>query len=142
MKAVILGCGRLGKRVALKMMKEKKYSVVVIDRKTDALDSLGKDFEGKVMQADGSSVETYLEVMAELPEVFIALTSDDNTNLMAAQIARQKYKVAKVIARVDDPIRAKAFEELGIETFCPTVLSEKKISKMVEKQEKEKEDGE
>ncbi len=137
MKVVILGSGRLGRRVALKLAKEEENSLVVIDRNIDALQSLGKDFKGKILQSDGANMETYIDVMKEKPDIFLALTNGDNTNIMAAEIAKQKYKVEKVLARVFDPIRAKAFEELGIEIFCPTTLSEKAIEKMLAGAEKE-----
>ena len=131
MKIVILGCGRLGKRVSQKMVKDENNSVIVIDKDVDSLNALGKEFTGKVLQGDGVNMETYVEVMKEKPDVFFALTSGDNANIMAAEIAKQKYKVEKVIARVYDSIRAKAFEELGIEIFCPTTLSEKRITEML-----------
>jgi len=133
MKVVILGCGRLGCRIALKLIKNEKNSVIVIDKNPDAFSLLGKDFTGKVLQGDGANMETYEEVMKETVDVFLALTNSDNTNIMAAEIANQKYKVEKAIAKVDDPIRAKAFEELGIQTICPTLLCEKRLSKMIEK---------
>jgi trk system potassium uptake protein len=132
MKIVILGCGRLGSRTALKMSKDPANSVIVVDKSPDAFNFLGKDFPGKVMEGDGASMETYVGVMAEKPDLFMALTANDNTNIMAAEIAKQKYEVQKAIARVSDPVRAKAFEELGIETFCPTVLCEKKLSRIIE----------
>ncbi len=142
MKIVILGCGRLGSIVAKKMAKDAKNQVIVIDNNQNSLSRLGKDFPGKVMQADGVNMEIYQEPLAEPADLFLSLTSNDNTNIMAAEIARQKYKAVKVIARVDDPIRAKAFEELGIETFCPTTLSEKKISKMIAPPKQDEEKGE
>jgi len=132
MKIVILGCGRLGERVAKKMEKDKANSVIVMDKSSNALNKLGKDFSGQVIQADGTDMQVYTEVMKEKTDLFIALTSSDNTNIMAAEIAKQKFKAETAIARVDDPIRAKAFEELGILTFCPTTLGEKKIAKIVE----------
>ncbi|PKL91690.1 MAG: hypothetical protein CVV21_06605 [Candidatus Goldiibacteriota bacterium HGW-Goldbacteria-1] len=132
MKIVILGCGRLGERVAKKMEKDKANSVIVMDKNANALNKLGKDFSGQVIQADGTDMQAYTEVMKEKTDLFIAITSSDNTNIMAAEIAKQKFKAETAIARVDDPIRAKAFEELGILTFCPTTLGEKKIAKIVE----------
>jgi trk system potassium uptake protein TrkA len=132
MKIVILGCGRLGERVAKKMEKDKANSVIVMDKNANALNKLGKEFSGQVIQADGTDMQAYTEVMKEKTDLFIAITSSDNTNIMAAEIAKQKYKAETAIARVDDPIRAKAFEELGILTFCPTTLGEKKIAKIVE----------
>lgn len=131
MRVVILGCGRLGMRVAQKLAKETGNKVVIIDKNMNSLNKLGNDFLGEAMQGDGVNMEIYESIMAEKTDLFISVTSSDNTNIMAAEIAKQKYKVEKVIARVDDPIRAKAFEELGLETFCPTTLSEKRIAKMI-----------
>jgi trk system potassium uptake protein TrkA len=142
MKVVILGCGRLGIIVAKKLAKDAKTKVIVIDKSVNALDKLGKEFTGQVLQADGVNMDVYAEPMTEPADVFLALTNNDNTNIMAAEIAKQKYKAGKVIARVDDPIRAKAFEELGIETFCPTTLSEKKIAKMIAPPKPDEEKGE
>ncbi len=145
MRIVILGCGRLGERVAKKMEKDKNNTVIVMDKNSNALNRLGKDFTGQIIQADGTDMQEYTEVMKEKTDIFIALTNSDNTNIMAAEIAKQKYKASTAIARVDDPIRAKAFEELGILTFCPTTLGEKKIAKLVEdssKKEAEAEDEE
>ncbi len=133
MKIVILGCGRLGSRVALKLGKDENNQIIVIDKNPDAFILLGKDFKGKILEGDGANMETYIKIMTEKPDVFLALTNSDNTNIMAAEIAKQKYKVEKTIAKVYDPIRARAFEELGIETICPTLLCEKKINKMIEK---------
>jgi trk system potassium uptake protein len=130
MRIVILGCGRLGSRVAHKMSKE-GHDVIVADKYPDALGVLGKEFPGRVLQADGVDMAIYEDLLKEKADVFMALTDSDNTNIMAAEIASQKYSVAKSIARVFDPVRAKAFVELGIETFCPTVLSEKKITRML-----------
>jgi trk system potassium uptake protein TrkA len=141
MKVVILGCGRLGIIVAKKLSKDAKNTVIVIDKNTNSLDKLGKDFSGRVLQADGVNMDIYDEPLSVPADVFLALTNNDNTNIMAAEIAKQKYKSVKVIARVDDPIRAKAFEELGIETFCPTTLSEKKIAKMITPPKPDEEKG-
>ncbi|HDT15217.1 MAG TPA: TrkA family potassium uptake protein [Firmicutes bacterium] len=141
MRVVILGCGRLGTKVAQKMAKESGNTVVVIDSDADAFSSLDKEFPGKVSQGDGTDMAAYASFMEEKPDVFLALTDSDNANIMAAEIAKQKYKVDSVIARVHDPIRAKAFEELGIETFCPTMLSEKKIAKMIDARKPKEEGG-
>ncbi len=142
MRTVILGCGRLGAIIAKRMAKDTKNQVIVIDKDNNALTKLGNDFPGKVMQADGVNMAIYSQVLSEKTDVFLALTNIDNTNIMAAEIAKQKYKVEKVIARIDDPIRAKAFEELGIETFCPTTLSEKRIMKMITPPKIEEDRGE
>lgn len=142
MRVVILGCGRLGMRVANKLAKEAGNKIIIIDKNMNSLQKLGKDFPGEALQGDGVNMEIYESIMAEKTDLFISVTSSDNTNIMAAEIAKQKYKVEKVIARVDDPIRAKAFEELGLETFCPTVLSEKRIAKMIAPPKHEDSEGE
>ncbi|MBP7792758.1 MAG: TrkA family potassium uptake protein [Candidatus Goldbacteria bacterium] len=144
MRIVILGCGRLGTIIAGRMIKDPKNQVNIIDKDRNALMKLGDDFPGKIMQADGVNMAIYSLILneTEKTDVFLALTNIDNTNIMAAEIAKQKYKVDKVIARIDDPIRAKAFEELGIETFCPTTLSEKRIIKMMTPAKTEEDKGE
>ena len=141
MRIIILGCGRLGAIIAKRMVKDSKNQVIVIDKDNNSLAKLGNDFSGKVMQADGVNMAIYSQILSEKTDIFLALTNIDNTNIMAAEIAKQKYKVDKVIARIDDPIRAKAFEELGIETFCPTTLSEKRIIKMMTPVKTEEEKG-
>jgi trk system potassium uptake protein TrkA len=141
MRIIILGCGRLGAIIAKRMVKDSKNQVIVIDKDNNSLAKLGNDFSGKVMQADGVNMAIYSQILSEKTDIFLALTNIDNTNIMAAEIAKQKYKVDKVIARIDDPIRAKAFEELGIETFCPTTLSEKRIIKMMTPAKTEEEKG-
>ncbi|MCE5300742.1 MAG: TrkA family potassium uptake protein [Spirochaetia bacterium] len=130
MRVVILGCGRLGLRLAAKLTKEGNR-VVVIDKNQNSLHKLDRDFSGEALQGDGVNMEIYQSVFSEKADVFFAVTNSDNTNIMAAEIARQKYKVEKTIARIGDPIRAKAFEELGIETVCPTTMCEKKLLKMI-----------
>lgn len=142
MRILILGCGRLGAIIAKRMTKDPQNQVIVIDKDNNSIAKLGNDFSGQVLQADGVNMAIYSEILSEKTDVFLALTNIDNTNIMAAEIAKQKYKVDKVIARIDDPVRAKAFEELGIETFCPTTLSEKKIIKMITPIKNEEDKGE
>jgi trk system potassium uptake protein TrkA len=104
---IIVGCGRLGSHLANLLSKARK-SVVVIDKEE---------------KADAIEIDTLLKAKIDKADVVVTTTNDDNTNIMIAQIAKSIYGVPKVIARLFEPARQKIYEELEIETLCPTVLS-------------------
>ncbi|WP_130805744.1 potassium channel family protein [Senegalia massiliensis] len=119
---IIVGCGRLGSHLASLLSKARK-SVVVIDNKEDAFNRLSDDFSGFTIEADAIEEETLLEAKINRADVVVTTTNDDNTNVMIAQIAKTIYGVPKVIARLFDPSRQEMYEELDIDTICPTILS-------------------
>lgn len=119
---IIVGCGRLGSHLAGLLSRLRK-SVVVIDRDEIAFNRLSQDFSGFTIQADAIEIDTLLQAKIDKADVVVTTTNDDNTNIMIAQIAKSIYKVPKVIARLFEPSRQKVYEELEIETLCPTVLS-------------------
>jgi trk system potassium uptake protein TrkA len=119
---IIVGCGRLGSHLASLLSKARK-SVIVIDNKEDAFNRLSDDFSGFTIEADAIEEETLLEAKINRADVVVTTTNDDNTNVMIAQIAKTIYGVPKVIARLFDPSRQEMYEELDIDTICPTILS-------------------
>lgn len=119
---IIVGCGRLGSHLASLLSKERK-SVVVIDNNEEAFNRLVNDFSGFTIEADAIEEETLLNAKIDRADVVVATTNDDNTNVMIAQIAKTIYGVPKVIARLFDPSRQEMYEELDIDTICPTILS-------------------
>lgn len=125
MRIVILGCGRLGSTLAAILTRE-GHHVCVIDRDQDAFDKatqrLGPTFTQETVRGVGIDEDTLRQAGIENADVFVAVTSGDNTNTVAAQIARQRYQVPKVFARVYDPIRADAYREAGITTLCTTTI--------------------
>ena len=119
MFVVVVGCGRVGARVAHDLV-EDGHDVNVIDQNAEALQRLGSDFPGEFVQ--GVALETTVLEAAgiERADAFVAATNGDNTNLVIAQIARDRYLIDCVIVRVLDPARAKFYEEKGLVTVCPT----------------------
>jgi trk system potassium uptake protein len=102
------------------------HRVSVIDRDQAAFDKavqrLGANFTQDIVRGVGIDEDVLCQAGIEQADVFISVTSGDNTNIVAAQIAKHRYNVPKVLARVYDPIRADVYREAGIETICTTLL--------------------
>ena len=125
MRVVVLGCGRVGSTLAA-ILKREGHEVSIIDRDQGAFDKavqrLGSDFAGETIRGVGIDEEVLRHAGIEQADAFVSVTSGDNTNIVAAQIARHRFHVPKVFARVYDPIRAEAYQEAGIETICTTTV--------------------
>jgi trk system potassium uptake protein TrkA len=119
MKAVILGCGRVGSMVAL-LLDQEKYEVAVVDCNFNAFANLGDNFNGTQITGNIADEEVLRSAGVETADLVVVLTSDDIANLMAAQMVRQKFNKEKILVRVRDPIKAGAFLEMGLKTICPT----------------------
>lgn len=119
MYVVIMGSGRLGAELA-EQLSVKDHDVVVIDHSPGAFEKLGSGFNGITIVGTGIDLDVQKKAGADRADVFAALSSDDNTNIMAAQVAKEIYKVPKVIARIYDPRREYAYHQLGLESICPT----------------------
>jgi trk system potassium uptake protein TrkA len=120
-KIVIVGCGRVGASVAL-AYGVAGHDVVILDIVTSAFDRLPSSFRGQAIRGDGTDEDVLRRAGTETADVFIALTEGDNRNIMAAQLAAEALGVDKVIAKINDPVRATAYAELGIATVCRTGL--------------------
>lgn len=121
-KIVILGCGRVGSTLA-KQMSGEGHEVTVLDQTSDSFRRLGTKFKGQRFVGSGLDQDLLKRAHLGDAEVFIAVTQGDNTNIMAAQIAREVFAIPRVMARIYDPIRAQAYRELGIITLCTTTLA-------------------
>lgn len=120
MYVVIVGCGRVGSALALGLISE-GHRVAVIDEDEDALLRLGEDFPGVFVHGVGIDINALEKVHTENADAFVAATDGDNTNIVAAQLAKERFGVKSVVTRVYDPHRAKFFkEQMGINTICPT----------------------
>lgn len=129
MKVIILGSGRQGARLA-QLLEAEKYEVVVIDKNPSAFNRL-ENFHGKLVL--GSGIDEDIMVRAGIKDAyaFAAVTNGDNTNLMAAQIAKVIYKVPKVVCRVYDPRRSGIYHDLGLETVCATTVGARMLRNIV-----------
>lgn len=121
MKIVIVGCGRVGASVA-EAYDQTGHQVLILDILTAAFDRLPSTFGGTAIRADGTDEDALKRAGAEGADVFLALTEGDNRNVMAAQVAVEELGIDRVIAKINDPLRAKAYAELGIATLCRTGL--------------------
>jgi trk system potassium uptake protein TrkA len=121
MKIVIAGCGRVG-AVLAEAFDAAGHQVVVMDLSTQAFDRLPSEFRGSAIRGDGTDEDTLRRAGAEDADVFLALTEGDNRNVMAAQVASEKLAIERVVAKINDPVRAAAYAELGIATICRTTM--------------------
>jgi trk/ktr system potassium uptake protein len=120
-KIVILGCGRVGALLAT-MLDRDGHTVSVIDQSSDAFLRLPAEFGGNMHIGNGVDEDVLVRADIKDADAFIAVTNGDNRNIMACQIAREIFKVKKVVCRIYDPIREETYHEMGMETFCPTKL--------------------
>lgn len=121
MKVIIVGCGRVGARLARQLDAE-GHHVTVVDQQVSAFNRLGRDFKGDMIVGNCVDEAVLRRAGIQSADCFVSVTNGDNRNLMAAQIAQRFFKVRRVITRVYDPIREAVYRELGLETFCPTTL--------------------
>jgi trk system potassium uptake protein TrkA len=120
-KIVIVGCGRVGASIA-DAYDRTGHEVLIIDSLTSAFDRLPSTFGGTAIRGDGTDEDVLERAGAADADVFLALTEGDNRNVMAAQLANEALGIDKVIAKINDPLRAQAYAELGIATLCRTGL--------------------
>lgn len=130
MKIIILGCGRVGATLATLMSKD-HHDVTVIDLNGDAFARLGLGFNGRTHVGDGTDEDVLRRAGLENADAFAAVTNGDNRNIMASQIAREIFKVKKVVCRIYDPIREETYREMGLETFCPTKMGAQMLFDLV-----------
>lgn len=121
MKVVILGCGRVGSTIATTMARD-GHDVTIIDRNPDSFRRLSNDYSGKTVVGNGIDEDTLRRADVEHADAFVAVTNGDNRNIMSVQLAKVRFKVPKVVARIYDPIRAQAYAELGLHTICTTCV--------------------
>ena len=131
MKIIIMGCGRLGVHLARRLDQE-NHDVTVIDRNSDSFARLGSEFHGTMVLGTGIDEDVLRRAGIEKADAFVAVSNGDNTNAMAAEIAKLVFKVPRVVARLYDPVREDTYHTLGLmETICPTVMASEKIHEIV-----------
>ena len=121
MRIIIVGCGRVGASAA-ELWDREGHEVVVLDLVTRAFDRLPSGFKGSAIRGDGTDEDVLRRAGAEGADVLLALTEGDNRNIMSAQLATEALGIGRVVAKINDPVRARAYAELGIATLCRTGL--------------------
>jgi trk system potassium uptake protein TrkA len=120
-KIVIVGCGRVGASSA-ELWDAAGHEVIVLDIVTRAFERLPSSFGGVAIRGDGTDEDVLRRAGAEGADLLVALTEGDNRNVMSAQLAIEALGIARVVAKINDPLRAAAYAELGIATICRTGL--------------------
>ncbi len=129
---IIVGCGRLGANLA-NTLSDNDGNVLIMDVTKDSFRRLSSDFGGLSVVGNGTDLDTLQNAQIQNASAVIAVTNHDNTNIMVAQLARDLFHVDKVIARLYDPERESVYQELGIDTICPALLSAKEVDKLLGK---------
>lgn len=126
MKAVIMGCGRVGSAVATELLAA-GHEVALVDVDSSAFRLLPEGFPGKTVVGNGVDKDVLRAAGIEGADVFMALAYGDNRNAMAAQVAKHLFGVPRVIARIYDPARSEIYQELGVITVSPTTTVTKLV---------------
>ena len=117
MHVVIMGCGRVGSTLAQEL-DNRGHSVAVIDQDPTSFRKLSPAFGGRTVAGIGFDRDRLIEAGIETADAFAAVSSGDNSNIISARVARETFKVPKVIARIYDPRRAEIYQRLGVETVA------------------------
>ena len=119
MKAIVIGCGRVGSSIARQLFSD-GWDVTAIDEKEDALARLGEDWRGGFVLGHGMDVDVLRAAGIEDADAVVVSTDGDNTNLVIGQVAQKRFANQCVVVRVLDPARAAFYEARGLRTVCPT----------------------
>jgi trk system potassium uptake protein TrkA len=121
MNVIIVGCGRVGARVAAEL-DSRGEQVTVIDQSARAFNRLPPTFGGQTVRGNGTDEDVLREAGTEEADIMMALTEGDNRNALSAQLAKHTFGVPRVIAKINDPLRGEAYRALGLETICRTII--------------------
>jgi len=121
MRTIIVGCGRVGAGIASQLTEE-GHQVTILDITTEAFRRLDPDFAGQALRGDGTDESVLRRAGAEGADWFFALTNGDNRNVLAAQLAGETFAIPHVLAKINDPVRARAYAALGIDTIDRTEM--------------------
>ncbi len=130
MKVLIVGCGRVGSLLANRYARA-GHEVNVIDEEDQAASRLAADFTGNFFTGAGLDISILKLAGIKDADVCIAVTDGDNTNLVVAQIAKERYQVPCVVVRVFDPRRAEFYSKRGLNVVSPVAVAVDQIDKAV-----------
>ena len=131
MKAVVIGCGRVGSASA-KALQAEGWDVCAVDEKEEALQRLGEDWTGGFVVGHGMDVDVLRAAGIEDADAVIVATDGDNTNLVVAQIAQKRFGCRTSSSAFSIPGRATFYDTLGLRTICPTSRAIRALIEAVE----------
>ncbi len=130
MKIIIVGCGRVGAAVA-QSMSAAGHDVTVVDSDPAAFDRLGRSFRGRTVVGICFDRDVLIRAGIQSADAFAAVTSSDNANALAARIARDRFAVPRVIARLYDPQRRALYDKLGLQTISSASWGATQIERLL-----------
>src|SRR5207249_2418876 len=119
MKALVIGCGRVGSNVALQLDRE-GWEVTAVDEKEEALGRLGENWRGGFVLGHGMDTEVLRQAGIEEADAVVVSTDGDNTNIVIGQVAQKRFGIDCTVVRILDPARADFYAQRGLRTVCPT----------------------
>ena len=133
MKVVIMGCGRVGARLA-SLLEQDGHTATIIDNDPYSFRRLAPDFQGTALIGNGIDEDVLRSAGIEEADAFIALTQGDNRNVMASQIAKHIFNVPRTVCRIYDPLRRDMYAKLGVDTISPTTIFAQILREKLESQ--------
>jgi trk system potassium uptake protein len=130
MRALVIGCGRVGSSVALALDRD-GWDVTAVDESEEALGRLGDHWEGGFVVGHGMDIDVLLHAGIEEADAVVVSTNGDNTNLVVAQVATKRFEVPTVVVRILDPARATLYSGLGLLIVCPTQAAISELTDVV-----------
>ena len=130
MKAVVIGCGRVGSAVAVQLSAE-GWDVTCLDEKEEALIRLGSGWHGRFVVGHGMDIEVLHEAGIEDADAVVVATNGDNTNIVIGQVAQKRFANQCVVVRLLDPARTEFYRQRGLRIVCPTETAIEVITEAV-----------
>ncbi len=130
MRAIVVGCGRVGSTVA-QTLAEEGWDVTAVDESESALARLGERWRGGFVIGHGMDMATLRQAGIEDADAVVVATDGDNTNIVVAQIAQKMFEVDTVVVRLLDPARADFYEARGLDVVCPTKTAYETLTERV-----------
>ncbi len=130
MNIIIIGCGRMGSGLA-HLLSLRGHALTVIDKEERAFAALGPTFKGRTLVGVGFDREVLLAAGVQRADGVAAVTNSDETNIVAARIAREMFRTPCVVARVVDPQKAEIYQRLGVQTISTTVWGINRIANLL-----------
>jgi trk system potassium uptake protein TrkA len=119
MKALVIGCGRVGASLA-RELDATGWDVTAIDEREEALSRLGENWAGGFVVGHGMDAKLLREAGIEDADAVVVATDGDNSNIVIGQMAQQQFGVSTVVVRILDPARAEFYSSRGLNVVCPT----------------------
>ncbi len=122
MQIIVIGCGKVGSGLA-RILSDEGHDVVIVDNDSKNFKGLDGGFNGVTVTGVPIDQDVLKQAGIETAYALAAVTPDDNINIMTCQVAKEIFKVPRVIARIYNPAREHVFHEFGLETICPTNMT-------------------